>query len=348
MSNKISALICLAGSLFFPVLLRLFGLGPGETALLWICFACMAGGAFLTGYLHKKKRILYLQSVMDSLDQKYLFAEITDSPESELEKIYFQLMKTALKDMTDEVSSSRRLNSEYRDFIEQWIHEMKVPLTGIQLLCENNKARTDGSAGSSGTLPSDITQKIMTQTEILSQNLERVLFYARLGSVEKDYLITEVSLKACALEALAVNKQFLIQNNTCVHTEDLSDTVYSDGKWLTFILSQIIINSVKYQGAHPPVIELVSRDHGNYVTLSVTDNGIGIRESELGRVFDKGFVGSNGRAGNHATGIGLYLCSQLCDKLGIGIDIESKSGQYTTVYLHFPKSGFLDSYKSVR
>ena len=96
--------------------------------------------------------------------------EITDAPTSELEKVYFELMKTALKAMTDEVSGSNRLN---REFIEQWIHEMKVPITGIQLLCENNK--------------SGVTRKILTQTEMISQSVERVLFYARLGSVEKDY-----------------------------------------------------------------------------------------------------------------------------------------------------------------
>ena len=99
--------------------------------------------------------------------------EITDAPTSELEKAYFELMKTALKAMTDEVSGSNRLNREYREFIEQWIHEMKVPITGIQLLCENNK--------------SGVTRKILTQTEMISQSVERVLFYARLRSVEKDY-----------------------------------------------------------------------------------------------------------------------------------------------------------------
>jgi signal transduction histidine kinase len=206
---------------------------------------------------------------------------------------------------------------------------MKVPITGIQLLCENNK--------------SSVTRKILTQTEMISQSVERVLFYARLGSVEKDYLITEVPLKACVLEVLAQDKQFLIQNNVCIHTETLCGTVYSDQKWLQFILNQIIINSVKYQGARPLVIDVTSQDQGDYVTLSVTDNGIGIKESELSRVFDKGFVGSNGRTGKNSTGIGLYLCDQLCTRLGISIEIKSTAGEYTTVLLHFPKSEFLNA-----
>lgn len=325
--KKAALLVCFAGGLFFSVLLWLFGLGTGEIFLLWICFICIAAGLLLWNYLAHHRRLRHLRAVMDALDQKYLFAEITDAPTSELEKVYFELMKTALKAMTDEVSKSNRLNREYREFIEQWIHEMKVPITGIQLLCENNK--------------SGVTRKILTQTEMISQSVERVLFYARLGSVEKDYLITEVSLKTCVLEVLAQNKQFLIQNNACIHTETLCGTVYSDQKWLQFILNQIIINSVKYQGNKPLVIDVTSQDQGGYVTLSVTDNGLGIKESELGRVFDKGFVGSNGRTEKNSTGIGLYLCDQLCTKLGIRIEIKSRSGEYTTVLLHFPRSEFL-------
>lgn len=276
----------------------------------------------------QQKRIQYLLETMETLDKKYLIAEIADRPETELEKIYFRLLKTALKSMTDEVAEIRRLNVEYKDFIEQWIHEIKVPITGIQLLCENNKT--------------EIMRKIITQTELMEQSIERVLFYARLGSVEKDYLIKEISLKQCVLEVLSRNKQFLIHNRVCVHTNSISDFVYSDSKWLGFIINQIIFNSIKYCSDKPPVIQIKSKDMGDYVTLSITDNGIGIKPSEVNRVFDKGFVGSNGRMRKKSTGIGLYLCDQLCLKLGIGIDIESKAECYTTVLLHFPKSNHLN------
>ena len=103
-------------------------------------------------------------------------------------------------------------------------------------------------------------------------------------------------------------------------TEKVRDTVYSDEKWVVFIMNQIIINSVKYSGGRPPVIAVESTDMGGYVVLAVTDNGAGIKESEIDRIFDKGFVGSNGRAGKGATGIGLYLCRQLCLRLGISIE----------------------------
>lgn len=326
--KRIVLLVCFAGSLFFFFLLLFLGIGIGELLLLWICFTIIVFCTIICDYLQQKKRIEYLLSVLELLEKKYLIAEIADKPDSILEQVYFQIMKTALKAMTDEVVTSKRLNSEYRDFVEQWVHEIKVPITGIQLICENDKTNT--------------TRKIMIQAKLIEQSVEQVLFYARLGSVEKDYLIKEVFLKDCVMEVLAQNKQFLIQNNVCVHTENIFDAVYSDNKWIEFILSQIISNSIKYHGKQSLVIDIVSENIGNYVVLSITDNGIGIKESEISRVFDKGFVGSNGRSGKNATGMGLYICAQLCDKLGIDIKIKSEWNQFTMVCLHFPKNTHLN------
>lgn len=325
--NKVTLLICFAGGLFFSVLLFFFGIGLSELVLLLVCFIIIIFFTIWSGYHKQSRRVQYLIETLDSLDQKYLIAEIANKPETELEKIYFHLLKTALKSMTDEVAEVRRLNKEYKDFIEQWIHEIKVPITGIQLLCENNKT--------------EVMRKIIIQTELIEQNVERVLFYARLGSVERDYLIQEISLKQCVLEILSQNKQFFIQHGVSVQTDSITDMVYSDNKWLCFILNQIILNSIKYHSDNPPVIQICSQDMGSYVTLFITDNGIGIKQSELNRVFDKGFVGSNGRMRKKSTGIGLYLCDQLCMKLGIDIDIKSEVGSYTTVLLHFPKGSHL-------
>lgn len=324
-STRAVILTCLAGGFFFSMLLLLYGITPQEMLLLWICFLLIVVASLCCGYVRLYKRLRYLLSVTDSLEKKYLTAEIADKPVSAAEKVYFQIMKEALKSMTDEVAQNRRANTEYRDFIEQWVHEIKVPMTGIQLLCENNR--------------SDVIRKIMSQTEQIEREVERVLFFARLGSVEKDYFIREISLKDCVFEALAANRQFLIQSGACVHTDGIGDTVYSDSKWIVFIISQVIINSVKYRSEASPVITVESEKRGDSVVLSVTDNGVGILPSEIGRIFDKGFVGSNGRAGKGATGIGLYLCRQLCLRLGIAMDALSEPGKFTTIRLTFPKSG---------
>lgn len=344
-------LICLSGGVFFSVLLFLFGLGGSELILLWFCFLGILFFVLSRDFLKRRKRLRCLQETLDALDQKYLLAEVADQPEDEWEREYFRLLRTAMKDMTDQVSESRRISREYRDFIEQWVHEIKSPITGIRLLCENSRKqlrlaecpdafRSSEARKDSGLTQKDVLRRILAETERMEQDVEKVLFYARLGSVEKDYLISGISLKDCVREVLARNKQLLIQNGFCVHMDAVTHTVYSDEKWICFILNQILLNSMKYRREQNPVIEICTQEADEHVLLSVRDNGIGIPAQELERVFDKGFTGSNGRGqktGSSSTGIGLYLCDRLCSRLGIDIRIDSQEGLYTAVFLYFPK-----------
>ncbi len=323
-------LVCFSAGLFFSLLLAAFGVGAAQLFLLWICFFLILFFTLFCCWQKKQKRLSYLLDTFHELEPKYLLAEMADAPDCALEQVYFHLLRTALKSMTDEVAASKRQASEYQEFLEQWVHEVKLPVTGIQLLCENNKT--------------DVTRKILAQTQRIGQDVEKVLFYARLGVAEKDYLIGEISLRECVMNVLARNKQLLIENGVSVRTENLSHKVCSDSRWVSFLLTQLISNSLKYKSARPLVLDFASRDTDGYVELSVTDNGLGIRQSELPRIFDKGFVGSNGRGAGAATsmgaatGMGLYLCAQLCERLGIGIRAESEWEQSTSVYLYFPKA----------
>jgi signal transduction histidine kinase len=227
--------------------------------------------------------------------------------------------------MIGEVSKARKEKEDYREYIEQWAHEIKVPLTSIILNCENNL--------------DDNTRKILLQTKQIEDFLEQVLYYARLGNVEKDYLIKEVCLEEFVGDALLRNKQALIQNHIAAYTKNLDHTVCTDSKWLVFILNQVINNSVRYK-KDGSVLEINGFEESGRVLLEIRDNGMGIRESEIGRVFQKGFTGSNGRSCKGSTGMGLYLCKGLCDKLGIEIGIESEVDRYTSVRLVFPIGDF--------
>lgn len=111
--------------------------------------------------------------------------------------------------------------------------------------------------------------------------------------------------------------------------------IYSDDKWLEFIITQILINSVKYK-KDEIAIKFTTRKYDNKIELIIEDNGKGIDSSELGRVFNKGFTGSNGRNIQNSTGLGLYLCKKLSRKLGMNIGIESEKGEFTRVILSFP------------
>ena len=318
-------LVCFSAALFFTLILAAFGMGTARLALLWICFCLILFPTLICCWRRKRNRLSYLGDVLDGLDSKYLLAEIADAPDSALEEAYFRLLRTALKSMTDEVAASRRQTREYQEFLEQWVHEIKLPVTGIQLLCENNKT--------------EVTRKILAQTQRIGQDVEKVLFYARLGAAEKDCLIREISLRDCVMDVLARNRQLLMESGASIHTERLSHTVRSDSRWLAFLLTQLISNSLKYRGDRAPVLDIASREAEGCVELSVTDNGLGIRPSELPRIFDKGFVGSNGRGAGSAgaTGMGLYLCAGLCQRLGIGIAAESDWNRSTSVRLYFSK-----------
>jgi signal transduction histidine kinase len=121
---------------------------------------------------------------------------------------------------------------------------------------------------------------------------------------------------------------------------DLNKSVYCDSKWLEFIVNQIVVNAVKYRRSQLPMVKIYTRDIKGGIQLIIEDNGIGIPDNEISRIFDKGFTGSKGRQNHKATGIGLYLCKKLCDKLGLLIAADSKENLYTKVIITFPKGNF--------
>ncbi len=170
--------------------------------------------------------------------------------------------------------------------------------------------------------------------------MEQALFYARSEDVEKDYLIKEISMQECVNKVIIRNKQLLILNRINIEIENIDKNIYCDSKWLEFIINQIIINSAKYRTQKSPTIKIYTRDVKNGIQLVMEDNGIGIPQNEINRVFEKGFTGNQGRINSKSTGIGLYLCKKLCDKLGLLISISSKENIYTKVMITFPKGRF--------
>lgn len=284
-----------------------------------------------TIYIHirfffRKRYFTGLLLQLDMLDKKYLISEVMEPPVRAEDKIYYRLLKAANKSMLEQVSQAKRERNEYKEYIEQWIHDVKTPISAMKLLCENNK--------------SDITRKLMTELIKISHYTDQALYYARSENVEKDYLIKEVLLSEIIHAAIADNKQLLIQNNVSVEVRNCYYTVYTDEKWIGFILNQLIANAVKYMEKEPKIIFETETSQGQNVLL-IRDNGIGITESDLPRIFEKGFTGENGRTGKSSTGIGLYLCKRLCDKLGIGITVRSVPNEGTLVSLYFPKGDFV-------
>lgn len=235
------------------------------------------------------------------------------------DQVYYQLLKMAGKSMLEQIGEVERERLAYKEYIEQWIHEIKTPITAMKLLCENHRT--------------DWTKELLLELEKTNRFTEQALYYARSEHTEKDYSVREMALSQVVHQAIADNKYLLLQGGMRLEVEEMQDTVYSDEKWVRFILNQLIANAVKYR-TEQPVLRISTHKRQDQVVLVMEDNGIGIAASDLPRIFEKGFTGQNGRMVQQSTGIGLYLCKRLCEKLGIGIAAES-SEQGTAISLAF-------------
>ena len=312
------------------VVLSVFLFAVGNTLdsifVILIVWVAVLAGILLLNYFQRKKRLDKLMRLAEGLEERYLLAEMLPEPEWAEEQVYFHLLKLASKSMLEQIGSVARERHEYREYIEQWIHEIKTPITAMKLLCENHRE--------------PFTREMMSELEKTNRFTEQALYYARSEHTEKDYSIQEIRLFDVVHQAIADNKYLLMQNQVSIEMEESEQIVYSDEKWLRFILNQLIVNAVKYSGKEP-ALRFYTRRKGEQISLLVEDHGIGIADGDMPRIFEKGFTGQNGRIrDNNATGIGLYLCKRLCDKLGIGI--AARSGEKgTTMVLSFQVNHFI-------
>ena len=284
----------------------------------------LLAGLFLTYW----KRGLQMRQLLDmagQLSERYLISEVMDLPEQAEDQVFYRLLKMAGKSMLEQIGEVRRERQEYKEYIEQWIHEIKTPITAMKLLCENHRT--------------DWTKELLLELEKTNRFTEQALYFARSEYTEKDYSVREIALAQIVHQAIADNKYLLLQSGMRLEVEEIQDTVYSDEKWVRFILNQLIANAVKYQ-AGQPVLRFSACRQQDQVVLMVEDNGIGISPADLPRIFEKGFTGQNGRIVHQSTGIGLYLCKRLCEKLGIGISAKSE-GKGTTISLFFHINDFV-------
>ena len=275
--------------------------------ILSVCTLILLAGLFLT-YWQRDRQMRQLLDMAGQLSERYLISEVMELPAQAEDQVYYRLLKMAGKSMLEQIGEIRRERQEYKEYIEQWIHEIKTPITAMKLLCENHRT--------------DWTKELLLELEKTNRFTEQALYYARSEHTEKDYSVRKMALIQVVHQAIADNKYLLLQSGMHLEVEEIQDTVYSDDKWVRFILNQLIANAVKYRTGQP-ILRFSTHRQQDQVVLVVEDNGIGISATDLPRIFEKGFTGQNGRNVQQSTGIGLYLCKRLCEKLGIGITAES-------------------------
>lgn len=297
---------------------------------IYILFAVFA--AFLLGsYLEYQSKKSFYEDILGKLNQleeKYLIVEMLNPADTMEEQLLDGILQETNKAMLEKVNEYKYIQEEYKDYIELWIHEIKLPIATSKMIIENNK--------------NDVTMSIDEEINEIEGYTEQALFYARSNHANKDYCVTECKVKDIVNESVKRNKQTLINKKIAIQIENADQTIYTDPKWVSFILNQIIQNSIKYRKETGAEICFTAEEKKDSVVLSIRDNGIGIRQGEVTRVFDKGFTGSNGRIGKKSTGIGLYLCKKLCDKLGLGIELSAEENVGTEVRIVFPRNSYSD------
>ena len=309
LDKTVQITVSIVGFIIAILMLNAFKVENDLKIALTILFFLVATFNIIFDYFRKYKFYKKILNTLDKLDKKYLILEILN------------------KSMIENVKEYNLSITDFKEYVEMWIHEVKIPVASLTLLIHNNKNMFD--------------KRYIEQIRKLDNYIDQILYFVRSENAEKDYLIKEIELQKIIKDVALKNKDDLLENKVNLEVDIHNEKVLTDSKWLEFVLNQIINNSIKYKkNNNDPIIKISVKDEKDKVYLTIWDNGIGIPKNDIKRVFDKSFTGENGRIMAKSTGMGLYIVKKLCDKLGHKIIIESEIHKYTKITIIFYKNDF--------
>ncbi|WP_025690744.1 sensor histidine kinase [Paenibacillus zanthoxyli] len=273
-------------------------------------------------YLRHQRLYIKLNDPEAFLDSA--FEPLGDAP---LPEAFGKLLEAYGRHYRDRLGEEARRVDSHITFMNRWVHQMKTPLSIIQLTADE----LDDAAADS----------IREEVDRLRKGLEMVLYTSRLDRFEDDFSIMPVSLRKAVSETVAENRRLFIRRGVKAEiriSEELK--VYTDAKWLRFMLAQILTNAVNYSGGSGKTVTAAAFHQGRKVILEIRDEGIGIAPEDLKRVFNPYFTGERGREYRESTGMGLYLVREICKRLGHRVELSSQPGEGTSVRLIFDSGIF--------
>lgn len=309
---------------YFVILLLLLVFNVNISLILAITFTFFMMGIllFCINFVRKKRFYDDLIRNIERLDKKYLVLETISKPSFYEGEILYHNLYEIDKSMSENVLKSRKDIEDFKEYIEMWIHEVKLPISSLMLLCHNYKEKLNNT--------------FLEQVRKLDNYIDQVLYYVRSNYTEEDFVIKKVSLEKVVSQVLIKNKDDLLESKINLEVDLKNIEVYSDMKWLEFILNQIINNSMKYRNEkRNSYIKIFAETQFDQIVLSIVDNGIGIPKKDLDQVCKKTFTGENGRNKTKSTGMGLYIVDKLCKKMGHVLEISSVYHKGTTVRIIF-------------
>lgn len=289
----------------------------------------------LVGFFRYSSKVKALSNALKRpVEEQAQLPEATD----DVEILYHRLLENQSIARSESESSAAVRQSRMRDYYSMWVHQIKTPISAMKLLLEAEREEL-------GQLICDEEQQAaLTELSGNMDSLEDELFrieeyvsmalqYQRVSSTENDFVLEKVSVDDIIRDTIKKYAKVMIRRHIGINYSGTGQEVYTDEKWLAFILEQILSNAIKYTPQGFVTIETAEEKDRFFITIK--DTGIGIKAEDLPRVFEKGYTGYNGHADKKATGIGLYLCRQMADKLGHTIRMESELGKGTKVWIGF-------------
>lgn len=243
------------------------------------------------------------------------------APDNPIEAEYQELLRILMAEKMGKEDAAERRVKDFKEYFALWVHQIKTPISAMRLLLQEAGAEGDSA-------------EEQEELFLIEQYVEMALQYIRLDSETNDFVLQETDLDSVIKDAVHKYARLFIRKKLQLRYTAVNIRVVTDGKWLTFVVEQLLANAIKYTPAGWIAIYAESE-----TVLVIEDSGIGIRAEDLPRVLEKGYTGYNGHGNEHSTGIGLYLCNKIMKRLGHKIAITSEEGRGTKVRITFPEKG---------
>ena len=287
----------------------------------------------LVGFFRYSSKVKALSNALERpVEEQAQLPEATD----DVEMLYQRLLENQSIARSESESSAAIRQSQMRDYYSMWVHQIKTPISAMKLLLEVEREELGQlicDDEQSQYLLSDNMDSFEDELFRIEEYVSMALQYQCVSSTENDFVLEKVSVDGVIRDAIKKYAKIMIRRHIGINYSGTGQEVYTDGKWLAFMLEQILSNAIKYTPQGFVTIETAEEKDRFFITIK--DTGIGIKAEDLPRVFEKGYTGYNGHADKKATGIGLYLCRQMADKLGHTIRMESEIGKGTKVWIGF-------------
>lgn len=282
----------------------------------WLClFLCLLWSVY--DFLRFRQKFCRLAEVLHNLQISLKqLPEATDPVEEQ----YQAFIRELYDDRAVRISENQKEKSNREDYYTLWVHQIKTPIAAMRLLLQSD----------------DLRENVFTMEQELfkiEQYAEMVLQYLRLESLSYDLILKEYSLYTLVNQSVKKYATAFIGKGLSVDLERFDLTAITDEKWMSFVIEQLLSNCIKYTAKGGLQIRL---DPQSSRSLLISDTGIGIKAEDIPRIFDRGFTGYNGRMDKTSTGIGLYLCQKITERLGLKLSVSSKPGEGTCYRIDFP------------